>query len=55
MSITVSNIDKEPVEWQLHDDVIKSEGIFTIENNKGKLEPNETITLRASFNPYAVG
>lgn len=55
MTITVSNIDKESVEWELHDDAIKSDGIFTLEANKGKMEPGETIELRASFNPYAVG
>jgi hypothetical protein len=43
ITVTISNIDEEDVNWFLKDDEIKKEGIFQIEFNKGTLKSKEKL------------
>ena len=38
ITVTISNIDEEDVNWHLKDDEIKKDGIFNIEVTKGTLK-----------------
>lgn len=55
ITVTISNIDEEDVNWHLKDDEIKKEGIFNIEVTKGTLKSKEKLEFKVSFNPYTVG
>lgn len=43
ITVMISNIDEEDVNWFLKDDEIKKEGIFQIEQTKGKLKSKEKL------------
>ena len=55
ITVTISNIDEEDVNWHLQDDDIKKEGIYQIDVTKGTLKSKEKLEFRVSFNPYTVG
>jgi hypothetical protein len=55
MTVMISNIDEEEVEWQLKDDEIKKEGIFQVDVTGGTLKSKEKLEFKVSFNPFAVG
>lgn len=55
ITVTISNIDEEDVNWHLRDDEIKKEGIYQIDVTKGTLKSKEKLEFRVSFNPYTVG
>ena len=55
ITVTISNIDEEDVNWHLKDDEIKKDGIFNIEVTKGTLKSKEKLEFKVSFNPYTVG
>ena len=43
INITVTNLDEGDCSWELKDEQLKKDGIFTIEKNKGQLKGKETI------------
>ena len=55
ITVTISNIDEEDVNWHLKDEEIKKDGIFQIDVIKGTLKSKEKLEFKVSFNPYTVG
>ena len=55
ITVTISNIDEEDVNWTLNDDQIKKDGIFQIEVTKGILKSKDKLVFKVNFNPYTVG
>ena len=54
-SFTLSNPNKQPLQWLIDTSEFKEEQIFNIVPNQGVLEEGQEIQIKAVFNPYKTG
>lgn len=55
MEVTLSNPEKKAIEWRIHAQDLESDNVFAIHPVEGRVDPGQTLRIKASFNPLAPG
>lgn len=55
LEVTLSNPEKKAIEWRVNASSLEQDDVFAIHPTEGRVDPGQTLRIKASFNPMAPG